>query len=94
MNAATHSIQIFRSFSFISLHVFETIDWSANYPLQPEVLEYLKHVTRKHQINEHIKFQHEVKTVSWNAELMKWIVQYVDVSVPIAEEETRTFDIM
>ncbi|XP_037040355.1 FAD-binding monooxygenase ktnD-like [Bradysia coprophila] len=70
-------------------------NWSKNYPSQREILDYLKRLTGKYSISEHIKFQHEVKTICWNDELMKWMVRYVDGSVPNAgSEETRSFDII
>jgi len=77
------------SFSF-ELNPF----WTSNFPSQPELLDYLKNVTNKHKIYEHIKFQHEVTVVSWNETLCKWIVKFVNLSTPNAEEETKTFDIL
>ncbi|XP_037040358.1 baeyer-Villiger monooxygenase-like isoform X2 [Bradysia coprophila] len=70
-------------------------NWTENYPSQPEILDYLKRVTRKYNVSEHIKFQHEVKTVRWNDELMKWMLRYVDGSLPnVVSDETRAFDII
>ncbi|KAJ6640762.1 Baeyer-Villiger monooxygenase, partial [Pseudolycoriella hygida] len=41
-----------------------------------------------------MKFEHEVKRVSWNEELGQWILQYVNLSVPNMEEQTQIFDII
>ncbi|KAG4072847.1 hypothetical protein HA402_002590 [Bradysia odoriphaga] len=67
-------------------------NWSVNYPAQPEILEYIKGVVRKHQIYEYIKFQHEVKMYSWNVHLKKWIVRYATTEK--SDDETQMFDIM
>ncbi|KAG4072860.1 hypothetical protein HA402_002603 [Bradysia odoriphaga] len=68
--------------------------WSENYSAQPEILDYVKDVARKHRIYEHIKFQHEVKTLTWNDHLKKWIVRYVNASIAKADDETQMFDII
>ncbi|XP_037040327.1 FAD-binding monooxygenase ktnD-like [Bradysia coprophila] len=67
-------------------------NWSVNYPPQREILEYIKGVARKHQIYEHIKFQQEVKTISWNVHLKKWIVRYITAAK--SDFETQMFDII
>ncbi|KAG4079484.1 hypothetical protein HA402_005181 [Bradysia odoriphaga] len=73
-------------------------NWSVNYPPQHEILEYLRSVTGKHRIYDHIKFQHEVKTMTWNDDLKKWILEYaeVDASSIGAESDLKTqmFDIV
>ncbi|XP_037037233.1 FAD-binding monooxygenase ktnD-like [Bradysia coprophila] len=67
-------------------------NWSVNYPPQSEILEYINGVARKYNIYEHIKFQREVKTLTWNGSLKKWIVRYGTISN--SDDETQTFDII
>ncbi|KAJ6640763.1 Baeyer-Villiger monooxygenase [Pseudolycoriella hygida] len=69
-------------------------DWSANFSSQPEILDYLKNVANKHKLYQRICFQHEVKTITWNEEINKWIVKYVNLSLESPEEETQIFDLM
>ncbi|XP_037030697.1 FAD-binding monooxygenase ktnD-like isoform X1 [Bradysia coprophila] len=69
-------------------------NWSANYAPQPEILDYVKHVAEKHKIYEHIKFHHEVKALTWNEDLKKWIVRYANAFIEKNDDEIQMFDIV
>jgi cation diffusion facilitator CzcD-associated flavoprotein CzcO len=49
-------------------------DWSRSYAPQPEIWDYLKHVTDKHDLRRHITFGAEVAGARWDAEERVWHV--------------------
>lgn len=54
------------------------IDWTTSYPKQPEILEYLKRVAAKHKLYRNIKFNHQVKSLTWDEKINKWKVVVCD----------------
>ena len=55
------------SFSFAQKH-----DWSKAYGTQQELLEYMRSVVKKFNLNQHIQFNTEVKSVEYDADYCKW----------------------
>mmetsp|Transcript_40904 Transcript_40904/g.65710 ORF Transcript_40904/g.65710 Transcript_40904/m.65710 type:complete len:547 (+) Transcript_40904:3975-5615(+) len=56
-------------------------DWSSPYAPQPEILEYLKHVVEKYKLLDHIRFNTQVDSMSWDASNNEWIVTCGDGSI-------------
>jgi cation diffusion facilitator CzcD-associated flavoprotein CzcO len=49
-------------------------DWSETFPSQPELWEYLRAVTRKHDLERYLRFGHEVTGAHWDAATGRWQV--------------------
>uniref|UniRef100_A0A7S4I9N8 Uncharacterized protein n=1 Tax=Vannella robusta TaxID=1487602 RepID=A0A7S4I9N8_9EUKA len=63
--------------------------WSRAYPTQPEILDYLKHCARKYNLYEHIQFNSEVISSTWDSESSKWNImlqtgQKVEANVAVS----------
>ena len=50
----------------------------------PEILSYLKGVSQRHGIDNHIKYRHKVLNLDWSSKVQKW---KVDVNVGEAEQK-------
>ncbi|HYM45991.1 MAG TPA: NAD(P)/FAD-dependent oxidoreductase [Solirubrobacteraceae bacterium] len=50
-------------------------DWSRTYSMQPEILEYLRRVSREHGIDPHIRFHHDVAAARWDEDSQLWRIQ-------------------
>jgi cation diffusion facilitator CzcD-associated flavoprotein CzcO len=49
--------------------------WSRAFAGQPEILDYMRDVVGRHELGSHLRLGHEVKRLSWNAELNHWRVE-------------------
>jgi cation diffusion facilitator CzcD-associated flavoprotein CzcO len=49
--------------------------WTHTYPLQAEILEYLRGVSREERLAPHLRFEHEVKTAHWDDDTKRWTVE-------------------
>lgn len=58
------------SFSFEPRH-----DWSRKFGLQPEILEYLQHCAEKYDLNDHIRFNAEVRAARFDESTNQWQVE-------------------
>jgi len=67
-------------------------DWSQNYSAQPEILDYLRKVTRKYELYSQIKFQTHVKSSIWVESIKKWKVTTVNKNSN--QEEEQLFDLV
>ena len=54
-------------------------NWSSKYPLQPEILAYLKDVARKYEIEKHIRFHSTVTSAHWEKSSATWLVTIKDL---------------
>ena len=52
--------------------------WEYKWSLQPQILDYIKHVTKKYDLTQHIHFQQEMVAANWNANKSIWIVKTKD----------------
>ncbi len=52
--------------------------WEYKWSMQPQILEYIKHVAKKHDLNRHIHFQKEMTAAKWNADENYWSVMTED----------------
>jgi cation diffusion facilitator CzcD-associated flavoprotein CzcO len=68
-------------------------DWSESYSPQPEIWQYIKKVAQKYDLYPHIKFETEVKSMSWVESKNQWKVVTVDKNSNQAEE-AKYFDIV
>lgn len=60
----------FYSFSFEPKH-----DWSRKFGLQPEILDYMRHCADKYDLQKHIQFNCEVRTVTFDEPGNQWRVE-------------------
>lgn len=44
----------------------QSYPWSHHYVYQPEILKYLRHVTDKHDLRKHMRFNTEMQSASWD----------------------------
>ncbi|KAL9084931.1 MAG: hypothetical protein Q9159_004975 [Coniocarpon cinnabarinum] len=54
-------------------------NWSSKYPLQPEILAYLKGVASKYDIEKHIRFRSIVTSAHWEEASATWLVAVKDL---------------
>lgn len=50
----------------------------------PSILKYLNDVTKRHKIDEHIKFHHSVQSLDWSTELQKW-----KINIQVNDKSTK-----
>ncbi|PSN68528.1 FAD/NAD(P)-binding domain-containing protein [Corynespora cassiicola Philippines] len=50
----------------------QTYPWTHHYVYQPEILEYLRHVTDRHDLRKHMRFDTEMKAAVWDEGLKRW----------------------
>ncbi|MGH8734229.1 MAG: flavin-containing monooxygenase, partial [Burkholderiales bacterium] len=50
-------------------------NWSRTYPRQPEIWDYLRDLSAKHELGPHIRFGHELTGAAWDEEMQRWRVQ-------------------
>lgn len=50
-------------------------DWEYKWSHQPQILDYLKMCVKKHQLNDHIKFNQELTSAHWNEEHFFWEIK-------------------
>lgn len=67
-------------------------DWTKHFSTQPEILGYLKDVTRKYNLYPHIRFQTRVESLRWDAPAAKWIAVIFDKCT--GRKETHHYDII
>lgn len=60
----------FYSFSFEPKH-----DWSRKFGLQPEIYGYMRHCVDKYQLGEHIRFNQEVRSATFDETTNQWRVE-------------------
>ncbi|MGV9680326.1 flavin-containing monooxygenase [Nocardia sp. NPDC003482] len=58
------------SYSFAQRH-----DWTRMYPSQPEILDYIKRVTKEADIESHIRFRTEVVSCEFDEDADRWTVR-------------------
>ncbi|KAL5591264.1 hypothetical protein FOVSG1_010153 [Fusarium oxysporum f. sp. vasinfectum] len=51
-----------------------TYPWSQHYVYQPEILNYLRHVVKKHDLRKYMRFSTEMESASWDDKEGKWII--------------------
>jgi len=49
--------------------------WSHAFSRQPEILAYLRHCVREHQLTRHIRFDHTVREASFDAAEQRWLIE-------------------
>ncbi|KAJ5779242.1 hypothetical protein N7457_006962 [Penicillium paradoxum] len=54
--------------------------WAREYLRQPEVLAYLQHVVKRHDLRRHMQFNNEMTGASWDASLSRWTVSLSPVA--------------
>jgi cation diffusion facilitator CzcD-associated flavoprotein CzcO len=52
--------------------------WSRQYVYQPEILDYLRHVVKKHDFRKYIRFNTEMEQASWDDQARAWVVSCAD----------------
>ncbi len=52
-------------------------DWSRSFSPQPEILEYMRRVSREHGIDPHIRYHHEVTAARWDPDSELWQIETV-----------------
>jgi cation diffusion facilitator CzcD-associated flavoprotein CzcO len=50
-------------------------EWTRTYPLQQEIWDYLRKVTREHGITAHLRFSHEVTDCEWDDQGKRWTIE-------------------
>ena len=50
-------------------------NWKYKWSMQPQILDYIKHVAKKYELYPHIQFQQEMVSAKWMAEEGRWEVQ-------------------
>jgi len=68
------------SFSFEPRH-----DWSRKFGLQPEILAYLEQCAEKYGLNEHIRFNEEVRTARFDESTNQWRVETRNRGIYLAD---------
>ena len=63
--------------------------WSEKYATQPEILRYLNHVAKKHDLRRHITFSTRVRQARWDDEASLW-----RVSTDAGDDVTARFVVM
>lgn len=58
----------------------QTYPWTHHYVYQAEILEYLRHVTKKHDLYKYMRFNTELQTAVWDDELQHWVVSCSDIT--------------
>jgi len=53
-------------------------DWEYKWSMQPQILEYIKHVVNKYGLLEHIRFQKELVSARWSEQESHWQVATKD----------------
>lgn len=68
------------------------LDWSKHYSTQPEILQYLKDVTREAGLYPHIRFETRVEDLRWDARSFKWTALVHELRTGL--KETIEYDIV
>jgi cation diffusion facilitator CzcD-associated flavoprotein CzcO/acetyl esterase/lipase len=63
--------------------------WSERYATQPEILRYLEHVAKKHDLTRHIRFSTRVRKATWDERAAMW-----RIATSAGDELTTRFFIM
>lgn len=53
-------------------------NWKYKWSMQPQILEYIKHVAKKYDLYRHIHFQKEMTSAKWEATEGHWFIQTKD----------------
>ncbi|KAF1920680.1 cyclohexanone monooxygenase [Ampelomyces quisqualis] len=53
----------------------KTYPWTKHYLYQPDILAYLRHVTEKHNLRQHMHFNTELISAVWDDSSSRWIVE-------------------
>jgi len=53
-------------------------DWKYKWSMQPQILDYIKHVAKKYEVNPHIQFSKEMTRAEWKEREGIWLVQTKD----------------
>lgn len=57
------------------LEDLQTYPWSRHYLKQPEVLKYLEHVVKRHDLRKHMQFNVELTMATWDDQKSLWSVE-------------------
>jgi len=49
--------------------------WSRTYPLQAEIWDYLRLCAEKFQLSQHLRYQHEVQSATWDDAAARWLIE-------------------
>lgn len=52
----------------------QSFPWSRHYLYQPEILEYLRHIVKRHDLRRHMKFNTEMQAAAWDDTNNHWVV--------------------
>jgi cation diffusion facilitator CzcD-associated flavoprotein CzcO len=55
-------------------------NWSRFYPPGQEFQEYLKTVSREHEVYKYVKFGHKFHSAQWHEDIGQWEVKVLDLS--------------
>jgi cation diffusion facilitator CzcD-associated flavoprotein CzcO len=50
-------------------------EWSQAFARQPEIWAYMQDVARRHQLEDHFRFNHEITEARWSVEDQRWTIQ-------------------
>jgi cation diffusion facilitator CzcD-associated flavoprotein CzcO len=50
-------------------------EWTRLFAPQPEIWEYMKGVVARHKIDSHLRFDHDVESVTWNDDSQRWEIE-------------------
>ncbi|MEA2213568.1 MAG: hypothetical protein QOF83_3516 [Solirubrobacteraceae bacterium] len=56
-------------------------EWSQAFARQPEIWAYMQDVARRHELQEHFRFHHEILEATWSAEDQRWEIKTTGGSV-------------
>ncbi|KAH6986425.1 hypothetical protein BKA56DRAFT_479577 [Ilyonectria sp. MPI-CAGE-AT-0026] len=62
----------------------QTYPWTHHYVYQPEILAYLQHIVKKHDLRKYMQFNCEMKTADWDNSIQRWRVVCGDGQVVLA----------
>lgn len=52
----------------------QSYPWSHHYVYQPEILGYLRHIVKKHDLRQYMRFNTEMTTATWEEDVQRWRV--------------------
>lgn len=53
----------------------QTYPWTHHYAYQPEILDYLRHVVKKHDLRKYMAFETEVEKAAWDEQIKRWTIE-------------------
>ncbi|OJJ53464.1 hypothetical protein ASPSYDRAFT_62080 [Aspergillus sydowii CBS 593.65] len=52
----------------------QSYPWDRYYLYQPEILEYIRHVVKRHDLRKYMRFNTEMQTAAWDGDRSVWVV--------------------